>query len=479
MIWTSHHHALALIAGLLPDQRLALLHLDRCPRCRAQAAREMGEAARGELAALDRPRPPRRAITGEELERLFERSQAATWNARDLAGMTPAAALQAIAADPRLRDPLVATSLLFAADSALEDPTRAAPLGEAAFAILSSHDPDAAGRNLAKLCRALWTVLRAARLQGRLEEAEDAFRRGLPYLGAAPPVSEERATLLAGVAQLRWHERRLDEAAALFAQAARMFGELAERQGEAACRAQAGALLVEQLDPGRATAELAVAHLHLDASLAPALAVRVALMLAWCHLAAGRSGLGRERLRAARGLYAAAPEAGEELLQSWWEARIAALDDTRRAGPEGSRRHPSPADDLFDSVRRRLLAEGSVAEAARCTLDLLELRVEVDRLEALSDLGPDLLRGFDNHPSAFQPAQMIDALAVLAVQRSARYPAALATTRYYLAGSPRHAGTRPDLIPDVRLLADRLLVAARPERRSAARALAQAREAGG
>jgi hypothetical protein len=40
-----------------------------------------------------------------------------------------------------------------------------------------------------KLCRASWAVVRGQRLQGRLEQAEEAYRRALPFLGAARPMS--------------------------------------------------------------------------------------------------------------------------------------------------------------------------------------------------------------------------------------------------------------------------------------------------
>jgi hypothetical protein len=465
-----HHDARALLAGLLPDQWLALLHLVFCRRCSAELERELAAAVRGELTALVTPRRAARGFTDGEFDAMFTRAEAASRSADELAAMPAGDALRAIAADARFRDPVAATALLLKAQDALDDPARSAQLGEAAFAILSAQDSDPQGRNFSKLCRSLWMIVRGARLERRLEAADEAFRRGLPFLGAAPAVSEGRAALLAGVAQVRWAERRLDEAAAVFVQAARMFGELGERQGEAACRAQAGCVLVEQLDPWRAQAELAVCHLFIDAELAPALAVRVALMLAWCLVAVGRIELGRERLRAARKLYARAPGAGEEVFRAWWEARIAALGGAGEAGgTEGRAAAAGRADGMLDAVRRRLFAEGSVAEAARCSLDLLVLRVEAGRLDAVSELGPDMLREFQNRVSAFRPAEMIDLLAFRAVEEgSARYAPSLAAARHYLAGLRPHPKDRQDLIPEVQALADRLLVAARPERRGVA-----------
>src|SRR5437016_610060 len=136
------------------------------------------------------------------------------------------------------------------------------------------------------------------------------------------------------------------------------------RQAEAACRAQGGLVLVELADPVRARPELVRARYRLNADLAPALAARVGLVLAWCDLACGREAHARGELRAARELYGSASGAGEEVVRAWWEARIAALDQRAPA-----------AEAQLDAVRRRLLAGGSLGEAARSTLDLLAVRV--------------------------------------------------------------------------------------------------------
>jgi tetratricopeptide (TPR) repeat protein len=345
------------------------------------------------------------------------------------------------------RDAATAAALLAQAETALDDPPRAEQQAAAAFALISHLESDFAGRHFALLLRAAWMILRSRRLAGRLRGAEEFFLSALPFLAAAPSVSGGRAALLCGLAQLRWSERRLDEAGALFHQAAAMFGEAGERQGEAACRAQCGLVLVEQLAPSRAVAELALAQV--DAELAPALAARVGLVLAWCELAAGRAVQARESLAVARRLYELAPGAGEAIFRRWWEARIAFL-----AG------QPDEADADLDAVRLRLLAEGSYSEAARATLDLLRLRVEAGRLGAVSELAPDLHDAFGCR-RAFETGATIDWLATLAAQRSPRFPRAWPAIHESLCGLRRHPKDRPDLIVDVQDLADRLLVAAR------------------
>jgi hypothetical protein len=56
---------------------------------------------------------------------------------------------------------------------------------------------------------------------------------------------------------------------------------------------------------------------------------------------------------------------------------------------------------------------------------------------------------------------MIDWLATLAAQGSRRLAPAAASIRHYLAGLHLHPDERPDLIPGLQRLADRLLIQAR------------------
>jgi hypothetical protein len=140
-----HHDARALLAGLLPDQRLALLHLVFCRRCGRELERELAAAVRGEVAALVTPRRVTRGVTDGELDAMFTRAEAASRSADELAAMPAGDALRAIAAEARFRDPVAATALLLKAEDALDDPARSAQLGEAAFAILSAQDSDRRG----------------------------------------------------------------------------------------------------------------------------------------------------------------------------------------------------------------------------------------------------------------------------------------------------------------------------------------------
>jgi hypothetical protein len=399
------------------------------------------------------PRSRRQAPPPDELPAMAAGVRAGASLADSIASLPAAEVHDAVAAaataDPCLRDPLAALALLLRADQALDDPGLAERLGEAAFAIVSPLDanPDASrSGNSAWLLSALATILRSRLAQGSLAPAEDAYRRALPFLAAAPGIDGGRAALLAGLAQLRWAQRRLDEAAALFIHAARGFEQLKQLQAEAACRGQAGFVLLEVSDVAAARTELALAHLHLNGELAPALAARIAWVLAWANLALGRAGEVREQLHAARSLYGQTPEAAEQTFRAWWEARIAALDG-----------EIDRADSQLDAVRHRLLAEGSLGEAARATLDLLDLRVTTGRLDALAPLGHDLIAAFGHHLVSFKPGTMIDLLASYALQRSSAYRPALYACRQYLSAL-RHRGGRADFIPAVQRLADPLLM---------------------
>jgi hypothetical protein len=369
-------------------------------------------------------------------------------------GAGPPAQAAAGEATSAARDLETAAGLVARAEALCDEPVRAEQLAAAAAAMLERAGDDPDGRSFALLFRAFAVILRCRRPHRRVEEGDEIVRQALAYLCVAPPVSVERAALLAGVAQLRRAQRRLDEAAGLFVHAGRMFAQAGSRQGEAACRAQAGMMLVAHPDPRPARFELARAFVAMDAALAPALAARVGVVLAWCELAAGRSAQARRALHGAQALYGCAPGAGEEIFRAWWEARIAALGDAGDPGDAGAR---------LDAVRRRLNAEGSIAEAARCTLDLLAARVDAGRLDGLGDLAPELLNAFECRPLAMRPAMMIDLLAFYALQRSSRYRSALGAIRHYLAGLRPHRGERPDLIPGIEDLADRLLLAARQE----------------
>jgi hypothetical protein len=450
-----HRAAHEYLAGLEPATRTTVLHLLSCPACRRTLRPAQTEELRVLLASLGAAttppppttprRPPGRA--GSDPFRIGLEVAVGVELADRLEALPLADARRHIARDPELRQPIVARALLHRADDCLADAATGGRLAELAIEILAPLAGDAHGSTLELLVRAFWHRVRSLTHQGRLREADDVYRTALPLLAALDTASDSRATLLVALAQLRWRDHRVEEAAALFSHAGRAFAEAPERQGEAAAHLQSGFAFLADDNPRRARTELALAHAHLDADLAPALAARTALALAWCNAAMGLVEQARERLRGARGLYFAAPAAGEETFRSWWEGRIAALDhqDDRAAS-------------LLDTARRELLAAGSVAEAAAAAVDLLPLRPRRTPGAKPPDLAGELTAAF---PASSLAAELADRIGNLAATApgTARDAAIAALRRQLAADSgPCGPGDRPPFIPDLQALADQLLV---------------------
>jgi hypothetical protein len=170
----SHGAARAFADALLPDELVAVVHLFRCRRCRQTLEAETTELALEKLMVRAGPRPAAGGMTQQEFDAMLARHEEAVVRALGLAALPAADLRPAIAGDPAARDPLVASGLVHLAEDALDDPARAVRLGDTAFATLAGQDADPGERNLRKLFRASWTVVRGHRLQGKLDQAEQA-----------------------------------------------------------------------------------------------------------------------------------------------------------------------------------------------------------------------------------------------------------------------------------------------------------------
>lgn len=93
-------------------------------------------------------------------------------------------------------------------------------------------------------------------------------------------------------------------------------------------------------------------------------------------------------------------------------------------------------------------------------------RRDAGLLGALSELTLELINACGRW--AIATGATIDWLAILAAQRSPRFPRAWPAIHESHCGLRRHAEDRPGLIVDVQDLADRLLVAGRPAQDAAA-----------
>jgi hypothetical protein len=417
-----------------------LLHLLHCPDCRQWAMGELVEGIEAASTVGSQGIPDLSAEDRQASETSYERARQLARQVGQLAGD---ARSQAIAAHEALSDRWAAAALIAAAGAPLEDWPQAERLAELGLEVVSLHRALSADDRRVLELGGLTALLRCRHRRGKLAEAEAAYRQALPLLSALPAVSLERAELLAAAAQLRWTGGALDEAAALFLAAAWIFGRTDQEAAQAACQLQAAFVYLDQGNPERARPNLEMPRLVLaDDGLAPALAGRCACALAYCQAALGR----RVRSGAMAELAAVPEDRGEQVFRLWWLARTAGCTgDHRRA-----RR-------LLDAVRRQLLADGSLGEAARCTFELLLERARAGPDQPLEPLAGELVDAFGPNPAAVHAAETLGLLARLAAQQSPRFLPAAESICRELAQLPPGDG-RPDLIVATQLLADPLLV---------------------
>jgi tetratricopeptide (TPR) repeat protein len=334
-----------------------------------------------------------------------------------------------------------------------------------------------------------WTQIGA---EGRAERCFARLAAATPWLAPAA-----RAAFCHGLAQLRQRQARFDEAAALFSRAADLWTASGDDQPAALARAQLGFAILEAGSVGAgnvhteitAARALQMAHVQLDPRL-PALSTRVALALACCLAALGFAGRAQKLRRGAIArATAGAPDIAatvadathpaastgqadpaEPLARRWWEARIDAhLGRLDTAVAE------------FEAVCRALHRHGSLAEAARASLDLAQVRRALGRDAGLAALGRDLLATFASRDPILagriaalfqrppgQPAAAIDLTALGTDAADTLDDAAIAQLRAALwqAGrQDRRRGVRqaPPYIRDLSVLAE-LHLAAEPGR---------------
>jgi tetratricopeptide (TPR) repeat protein len=360
----------------------------------------------------------------------------------------PASERQArVGRDPRFQRQTLATWFVLQAEGALFDP-RADPGEAAELAVAIALALGGAAQGKARNTAALgyWLLGRALLRKARWRQAEQAFHCIFALLPDRA-ASEERGLALDGLAQLHGDLGEVDAATAFFLEAAHVFSQLDAPRPAAACQAELGLLLLESGDLLAAAHSLrtALVLLGADDALAPSLAARMWLGLAEIEAVAGDAGLAREHCDRARALYELAPSPSEEIERSWREARIAYAAE-----------QDAEAEAMFDRVRRELLARGSLAEAAHATWDLVLLRLEAGRWEAIEELAAALREGFG--PAGEPWAREMGELARLAAGGGAQsfYRACHDFRRTLRQRCPAAPG-RPDLLTPTRALADRLL----------------------
>ncbi len=355
-----------------------------------------------------------------------------------------------IATDPAYRQAGLARLLALLAEARLDSPlSEAQEYAELALAVsIAAPAGSVESRRLRGHCH--WLVGKAELRAGRLAAAEASFAAIATDLGGAGSAAE-RALAAVGIAQLRWHQRRLPEAWALLSTAARAFADSGHALPAGACLGLAGFLLLASDEPMLARLDLRAAHQLLGRLHAPALGVLICLGLAHCDAVLGGTAAADFLViagEAARACGRPAPELGR-----WWQAVLGLRRDA--------------ADPEREAARGDALARRDAAAAARLTLDQAMRRIAAGEGGSVACLAAPLAA---LGPEGDGWKQEIAALVPLAVARPETYLRAARGLALRLA-VPAIAGLGAQGLPwPVCDLADRLLLR-RPEGNDPSRAL--------
>ncbi len=324
--------------------------------------------------------------------------------AADLLAAPASERLRIVAEDARYRLPSLARLLALHAEERLDAaPEEAEEHAHLALAIsLSLPRPAVVERQLRGTCA--WLLGRAQLRTGKLDAAEASFNSIHRHAGSGG--AGERALAAAGLAQLRWQQRRAAGTWALLAVASKIFADLEDRAAVCACRSLCGFLLLSKGETVHARFDLRTARRMLDRFQAPSLDVLLCLALVHCEVAVG----GRQAphylalARDASRICTAAPVLG---LGAWWEA----VSGLGRVAGEAQ----------VDDARRRALAAGDLGAAARATLCQAMRCIAAEQGELVAALAAPLA---DLGLEGEIWSEEISALAPLALRRPPAYMAA-------------------------------------------------------
>lgn len=297
----------------------------------------------------------------------------------------------------RFRD-LVLAELLTRESEEFEEtcPAKAEELAELARLVAEQPHP---GRLVAQVDRvmALAHSLQgnARRLSGDRPGAEQQFRQAAAVL-TGPPNSIERAHYCERLALLREEQGRINEASGLLWRAVGIFREARATEPQVECLSRLGFMLLYEDDPEGGSRLFAQARGLLSFGSAPALASRCSLGLALCLAAFGLETQARSLRKDSRVLSEAVVESRDLLLIDWLEGRLAAAFGEHQEAIAG-----------LGSVRRRLLGQNRLLDAALCSLDLARLYAATGQAARIQELIDEIHGAFD--PSMDQ-ARMIYAL---------------------------------------------------------------------
>lgn len=282
----------------------------------------------------------------------------------------------------------------------LKDSAKGAELAELAF-----HLADGLGDEetaLAALPRSLMLEANARRLLEDRSGAESLLGQAASFLGDRL----ERAFYCRVAALIRWEDGRTDEGAALLGHAVKLYRADGWEHEVAAGLALCGLLEVEEGQFADALPRLTQAWAALDRDARPLFALRTGLALARCLAEVDQDARARNVLRDVWRFYSEVRDDGEMLRAYWGEALVLAR-----------LREWTESIHLLESVRRKLVAEGSHAEAALLTLDLALVLAEAGRGDEIMSLEAGLPANFVANA---QTASALREIAALGEKREPR-----------------------------------------------------------
>lgn len=214
----------------------------------------------------------------------------------------------------------------------------------------------------------------ARRLSGDRPGAEQQFRKAAAVL-TGPPNSVERALYCQRLAWLREEQGSFEEATVLLWRAVGIFREARATELQVACLCRLGFFLLHDNEPEGASRHFAQARGLLSFEASPALAARCGFGLALCRVSSGLGDQARSLRKESRQLGETVVDSRDLLDLDWLDGRLAACFGEHQEAIAG-----------LGSVRRRLLNQHRLLDAALCSLDLARLFAATGQAARIQEL---------------------------------------------------------------------------------------------